>query len=39
MIFKKEVWITPYQMNRRLHIYVPQRAMEGRTPLPGALYV
>ncbi|MFR2886433.1 MAG: alpha/beta hydrolase [Merdibacter sp.] len=28
MIFKKEVWITPYQMNRRLHIYVPQRAME-----------
>ena len=27
MIFKKEVWITPYQMKRRLHIYVPDDAM------------
>ena len=24
MLFKKEVWLTPYAMMRTLHIYVPQ---------------
>ena len=26
MVFKKEVWITPYAMHRTLHIYVPEEA-------------
>lgn len=28
MVFKKEVWITPYKMMRTLHIYVPDAARD-----------
>ncbi len=34
MIFKKEVWITPYECQRTLHIYVPDDAIDHEERYP-----
>ena len=28
MVFTRDIWITPFQLNRKLHIYMPENIQE-----------